>query len=200
MPTWRRSVKFFMHHRYIVLFFGPMKNDEGPLKFQGMGPNGPWVFFFAYLKRWYQTHTSSTLHCSHPSSLFLYIHTHTYTPYTPLPVIASKRGQSVWILPTEDTWFLLHYYSTVDIMWLFTTQPRTSSYTPNRGHGLNSIFTSFPSSCSPHEPRTVHGGECVLGLLWNFRCVSSFGGFYTPLTSSPYTHPVTMYSVEDEQA
>ena len=114
------------------------------------------------------------------------IHTHTH-PH--LPVIASKRGQFSMDPPTEDTRFLIHHYSTVDIMWLFTTQPRTSSYTPNRGHGLNSIFTSFPSSCSPREPRTVHGVECVLGLLWNFRYVSSFGGFYILLLSYTYPYP-----------
>ena len=81
-------------------------------------------------------------------------HTHGNNTYTP----ACKRLQMRTIgmdLPTEDTRFLIHHYSTVDIMWLFTTQPRTSSYTPNRGHGLNSIFTSFPSSCTPRGPSTV---------------------------------------------
>ena len=59
--------------------------------------------------------------------------------------------------PTEDTWFPTHHNSTVDKIWIFTTQPRTSHYTPNRGHGLNSIFTSFPSSCIPaiRGPSTV---------------------------------------------
>ena len=100
-------------------------------------------------------------------------HTHTHThPHTP----ACNRLQTRTIgmhPPTEDTRFLTHHYS----MWLFITQPRTSPYTPNQGHGLNSIFTSFSSSCSSRKPRTVHGVKCVLGLLWNFMCVSLFGGW-----------------------
>ena len=80
-------------------------------------------------------------------------------------------------LPTEDNQFLTYYYSTVDIMWLFTTLQRTSPYTPNRGHGLNSIFTSFPSSCRP--PRTIHGVVCPRSC--EISRVSSFGGIYIPI-------------------
>ena len=29
-----------------------MKNDEGPLKFQGMGPNGPWDFLLKFKTLW----------------------------------------------------------------------------------------------------------------------------------------------------
>ena len=89
---------------------------------------------------------------------------HTHTPHTP----ACKRLQTRTTgmdPPTEDTRFLIHHYSTVDIMWLFTTQLRTSSYTPNRGHGLNSIFTSFSSSCTPppanRGPSTVWNASSV---------------------------------------
>ena len=86
----------------------------------------------------------------------LELHTHIHTP-------ACKRLQTRTTgmdPPTEDSQFLIHHYSTVDIMWLFTTQPRTSSYTPNRGHGLNSIFTSFLSSCTPPHPRTEDRPRC----------------------------------------
>ena len=96
-------------------------------------------------------------------------HTHAHPP-------ACKRLQTRTTgmdPPTEDTRFLIHHYSTVDIMWLFTTQPRTSSYTPNRGHGLNSIFTSFSSSCTPplrteDRPRC---GMCPRSIVKFHMCV-----------------------------
>ena len=100
--------------------------------------------------------------------------------------------------PTEDTRFLIHHYSTVDIMCLFTTQPRTSSYTPNRGHGLNSIFTPFSSSCTP-PPRTEDRprfGMCprpivkfhVCVLVW--RCLQNHTHTHTP-PRTPHTHTHT---------
>ena len=124
--------------------------------------------------------------------LFLiYTHTHTHTP-----ACNCLQTRTIGMdPPTEDTQFLTHHYSTMDIMWLFTTQPRTSPYTPNRGHGLNSIFKSFPSSCSPREPRTVNGVKCVLGLLWNFMCVSLCGGVYIPTHPGSHTHLNSMHSM-----
>ena len=91
----------------------------------------PWHFFLFYYP--VMTETANSL-----------LIAATFTKRPPSP--ACKRLQTRTIgmdPPTGDTRFLIHHYSTVDIMWLFPTQPRTSSYTPNRGHGLNSIFTSF---------------------------------------------------------
>ena len=91
------------------------------------------------------------------SSIFTHTHAPTHTPTPPLPhtpthyppVIASKQGQqSVGIRQPKTSSF-----------WHTTMQPWTYNVTfhyitedfilyPNRGHGLNNIFTSFPSGPS----------------------------------------------------
>ena len=99
------------------------------------------------------------------------LHTHTHTH---IPACKRLQTRTTGMDPsTEDTWFLIHHYSTVDITWLFTTQPRTSSYTSNKGHGLNSIFTSFLSSCTPPLQTEDHPrcGMCPRAFVKFHVCV-----------------------------
>ena len=142
------------------------------------------------------THTPTHTHAHTHTPPHTHTHTHTHPPptHTHTPVSASKRGQPVWIRQLRTPGF-----------WYTTIQPWTSCdfslpnqglhpIPPIRGHGLNSIFTSFSSSCTPPpEPRTVH--------VWNVSSVYSeisrvcprlaaLTDSHTPHTPT-HTHPPT---------
>ena len=85
---------------------------------------------------------------------FCYTHAPTPTPTPPTHTHPPPYTYS----PENDYWYVttqprtLQYAlscQTEDVMWLGTIQPRTSPFTINRGHALNSIFASFSSSYTP---------------------------------------------------
>ena len=92
---------------------------------------------------------------------------HTYTPPTPpcRRTFTEKRGLLirnpgyVTAQPRTNSYTVSH--QTEDVMWLGAIQPRMLPYTFNRGHVLNSIFTSFSSFYTPlrteHRPQFSEG-------------------------------------------
>ena len=86
-------------------------------------------------------------------------HTHTHTPPC---VFTLKRGLLACNHPTEDTALRTE---SPNRGCIGAIQPRTSPYTVNRGHALNSIFALFSSSYTSPPPlrRTKDHPQCPAG-------------------------------------
>ena len=116
--------------------------------------------------------------------IFQYLQTHP-PPHTQHHAY-SPENEDYWYVTTQPR--TLHYavsHQTEDVMWPGAIQPRTSPYTVNRGHVLNSIFALFSSSYTPTNwgPSAV---SCRSSLSCEILCVSSFDGDYPHTPTYPH--------------
>ena len=104
-------------------------------------------------------------------------HTHTH-----LHIFTGKRGLLACNHPTEDTTLCSESPNRGrNVTWRYPTED------VNRGHALKSIFRIIFIILHPHKPRTVRSFLQVLGLLWNFLCVSLFDGWLPTQRILPFS-------------